>query len=108
MYLGWVVGCHQVEGGLLSGPSREDGISPILDEERGGEGVPSKDGQMEQAVPLLIQHVQVAAVTDQGAGDALMAMEEGQVQGDVPLVITFIKLTGKLGSGACKMMSHTH
>ena len=97
-----------MEGGLLSGATREDGTGTILDEEGGREGVSPEDGQMEQAVPLCVQHVQVTAVTDQGAGDALMAMEEGEVEGDVPLVITLVKLTGKLGSGTCKMTSHTH
>ena len=41
-----------MEGRLLGGLASQDGVGPVLDEEGGGEGVSSQDGQVEEAVAL--------------------------------------------------------
>ena len=84
---------------LLQVPARQDGIGPFLDEEGGGEGVSSEDGQVQQAVSLTVHTVQVTVVGDQRVGNALVTTQQGKVEGDVPIIITLVKLLGKLERG---------
>ena len=65
-------------------------VAAILDEEGGGKGVSSQDGQVEETVALGINAVQVTLVADQCRGNPLVTVQEGQVQGDVPLVVAFV------------------
>ena len=71
--------------------SRQNGVGTILDEERGGERVSPQDSKVEETVARWVEDVQVAVVTDQSVGYALIAIQQGKVEGDVPLVITLIQ-----------------
>ena len=80
---------------LLLLPS-QDGVGAFLDEEGGREGVTPHDGQVQQAVALRVQQVQVAVVRDQRVGNLLVAAEQRQVQGEIPLIVILIQLQREL------------
>ncbi len=63
-----------MQRGLLGRSPGLDGVGSILDEEGGGKGVPTENGQVEEAVSLRVQAVQVTLVADEGVGDALVAI----------------------------------
>ena len=81
---------------LLVFLASQDGVGAFLDEEGGGEGVAPHDGQVQQAVALRVQEVQVAVVGDQRVGNLLVSAEQRQVQGEVPLAVVLIQLQWKL------------
>ena len=85
-----------MERGLLRGVAGEGCVAAVLDEEGGGKGISSQDGQVQQAVALCIHAVQVALVAHQCGGDSLVAAQQGQVKGDVPFVVAFVEPVGKL------------
>ena len=71
--------------------ARESGLTATLDEEGGGEGVTTQNGQVQETVALRVHTVQVTLVTHQCGCNPLMTIQQGQVEGDVPFVVTLIK-----------------
>ena len=92
-----------MKSGLLCGPPGLDGAGPVLHEEGGSKAVPPHDGEVQQAVTLLVLDVQVALVGHQGVGNALVAIQEGQVQRDVAFLIALVQLVRQLwrARGTC-------
>lgn len=76
---------------LLCGVARQSGLAATLDEEGGGEGVPTQDGQVQKTVPLCVHTVQITLVAHQCGSDSLVTIQQGQVKGDVPFIVTLIK-----------------
>jgi hypothetical protein len=72
------------------------GVGTVLDEEGGRESVAPHDRQVKETVPRGVNKVKVAAVADQGVGDALAATKQGKVEGDVPFTIKLIEFLWQL------------
>ena len=68
----------------------EKSSGTILDQEGCCKCVSTQDGQVQEAVAIVILEVKVAIMADKSVSDALVATNESKVEGNVTLVVTFI------------------